>query len=159
MTLTTTDHGDTRNPVPLVLPPEPKTVAEAVNSMHAAAASMENTLRRLERLIALEGEPPEMRTVVINEGNTGVYQVIDKAAWPAKSIGILNPGSAAVYIGIGGNSARTTSRAPTCPGASAMVLPVGAQDLELGCDPAVLGANTAVVYVFRYVTVQRLSLG
>lgn len=157
MTLTQTQHAAVNTPDPLVLPP--KTIAEATTSMHAAAVHMETIVTRLEHLLSLENEPPEMRTVAINDANNGVYQVIDKAAWPAKSIGILNPGTAPVFIGIGGNSARTTSRAPTCPGASALVLPVGAQDLELGCDPAVLGALTAVVYVFRYVTVQRLSLG
>lgn len=44
------------------------------------------------------------------------------------------------------------------PGNSVLVLPLEAADLELGCDPAVLGANTAVIYLFRFAAVQALRL-
>jgi hypothetical protein len=139
--------------------PAPTTVSEAVASLHSTSGRLLEVVTKLERIAELQQETPEMRTVVINPGNNGVYQVIDRAAWPAKSIGIINPGAAPVFIGVGGVSARAGSRAPSCPGSSAMVLPVTARDLELGCDSAVLGADTAVVYVFRYVTVQSPSLG
>jgi hypothetical protein len=35
---------------------------------------------------------------------------------------------------------------------------VESKDIEYGCDPAVLLGATAVIYVFRYVTVQPLMV-
>lgn len=138
--------------------PAPTTVAEAIAALHGCAHRMDHAASRLLELAKLGQVAPEMRTVPINPNNNGQYQVIDKANWAAKSLGILNPGSAPVFIGVGGVSARTTSRAPSCPGGASMVLPVEVHDVEIGCDPAVLGANTAIVYLFRYVTLQPLSL-
>lgn len=138
--------------------PEPKTIADAVKSMHDVALQMAATMSRLEHLAALERQTPEFRTIQINPGNNGAYQVVDTAAWTAKSVGILNPGAAPVFVGVGGTSARPNSNAPSCPGASSLILPVEAEDVELGCDPAVLLTQTAVVYLFRFVTVQPLVL-
>jgi hypothetical protein len=145
-------------PVQVATIPAPQTVGEAVAALHGSAALLADSTDRLVRFARLTQQAPEMRTVVINPANNGQYQVMDRSSWAAKSIGILNPGSAPVFVGIGGVSARTTSRAPSCPGGAALVLPQEAHDIELGCDPAILGANTAVVYVFRYVTLQPLSL-
>lgn len=136
----------------------PKTALEALTAMHVSGHQVHQHLHVLTRLLALYRQPPELRTVQINPSNNGNYQTVDEAAWPAKSIGILNPGAAPVFVGIGGVSARPNSGAPSCPGNGVLVLPVEAQDLEVGCDPAVLGATTAVVYIFRYVTVQPLTL-
>lgn len=136
----------------------PKTVAEAIAALHRSAHRMEGAAGLLVKFFERTQQAPEMRTVIVNPGNNGQYQVVDKANWAAKSLGILNPGSAPVYVGVGGISARTTSRAPTCPGGAALVLPVEVHDVEIGCDPATLGANTAVVYLFRYVSLQPLAL-
>lgn len=144
-------------PIPDTIP-APRTVSEAIAALHESSHRMATAADRLAHIAELHQETPELHTVVINPGNNGQYQVTDKANWAAKSVGILNPGSAPVFIGVGGVSARAGSRAPSCPGAGSLVLPVEAHDLELGCDPAVLGANTAVIYVFRYVTVQPLLL-
>jgi hypothetical protein len=148
-------------PPQITVVPAPKTVSEAIASLHHSSQRLLEVVSKMERIALLQQETPEMRTVIINPGGTtaGPYTTIDKAAWPAKSIGVINPGAAPVFIGIGGVSARPTSRAPSVPGGSAMVLPVTARDLELGCDPAVLLASTAVVYLFRYVSVQTPMLG
>lgn len=140
--------------------PAPKTIAEAVAQMHAASRHMDHTVTRLEKLFRLLETTPEMRTVVINPNANaaGPFVAIDRAAWPAKSVGILNPSQFAVSVGIGGVSVASNSRAPQCPPQAAMVLPVEAGNLELGADSS-LGANSLVVYVFRYVTVQPLMLG
>lgn len=138
--------------------PEPKTIADAVKAMHDASMHMARTLARLEAMAALERETPEMRTVQINPGNNGVYTALDKAAWTAKSIGILNPGSVAVYLGIGGASPNAQALAPSCPGSSSLILPVEVEDLQLGCDATSLGTSTALVFIFRFVTVQPLVL-
>lgn len=138
--------------------PAPQTVAEAIASLHQSSYRLMTASEKLLMLAERGQQAPEMHTVIINPANNGQYQVMDRSPWAAKSIGILNPGSAPVFVGVGGISARTTSRAPSCPGGAAMVLPLEAENIELGCDPATLGANTAIVYVFRYVTLQTLSL-
>lgn len=147
-------------PAPQVetIPATPQTLGEAIAGMHHASVHMRDATRRLAKIAELYEQTPEFRAVTINPNNNGQYQVTDKSPWAAKSIGVLNPGNAPVFIGIGGVSARPGSGAPSCPGAGSLVLPVEARDLELGCDPAVLGGNTAVIYLFRYVTVQPLLL-
>jgi hypothetical protein len=146
------------------LPPQvemlgpPKNIGDAVKHMHDITGYMAACIERLERLARLDEQPPEMATVVINEANNGQYQVTSRSHWAAKGIGFLNPGAANVFVGIGGISARPTSRAPQVPGGGALVLPIEAKDIEVGCDPAVLLANTAVVYVFRYVFVPEFQV-
>ena len=138
--------------------PPPSTVAEAIASLHHSSFRMMGAAEKLLELAEQREETPQLRTIVINPGNNGQYQTLDQCGWAAKSIGILNPGSTPVFVGIGGVSATPSARAPSCPGNSALVLPVEASDLSFGCDPAVLLAQTAVIYVFRYVTLQPLVL-
>jgi hypothetical protein len=139
--------------------PAPQTVGQAIAQMHEAASRMADFAELLERL--LDPEAPEMHTVVINPANNGVYQVVDEHNWPspAKSFAVLNAGAAPVFIGIGGTSARAASGAPSCPGTAVLILPLDVVDVELGCDPAVLLANSARIFTFRYTTRQQLSLG
>jgi hypothetical protein len=135
-------------PEQLPIVPEPRTIAEAVKQMHDANQRLVHIMQRLEQWAEREQEAPEMHTVVINPSKRR-----------ARSIGIINPGTAGVFVGIGGVGANPTSRAPEVPPAGAMVIPVHVDyQLEVGCDPTVLGANSAVVYVFRYWTVQPLLL-
>lgn len=143
---------------PQFIPPA-QAALEALAHTREAAIFMRQATDKLLDIAQLGQQPPEMRTIVINPGNNGRYTTLDQSPWQAKSIGVYNPGSAAVYLGIGGVSATPTSRAISCPGQAAVVLPVLAADLELGCDPTVLGNATAVVYLFRYLTVQPLMLG
>jgi hypothetical protein len=143
--------------LPIVAPP--KTIGEAVHQMHGAMSHMDRCVTRLEKLWKLDQTSPEMRTITINAGNNGQYVTTHRQSFACKSIGFLNPGAANVFVGIGGVSARPTSGAPVVPGGGALVLPVEVGNyLELGCDPAVLLAATAVVYVFLYVTVQPLLI-
>lgn len=145
-------------PDQLPIVPPPKTIADAVRQIHDANQTMAATLRRLERLVAIERQTPELHELVINQGNNGVYQLIDRAnGWAAKSIGVLNTSAAApVFLGVAGHSALPGSGAPSVAAGSALVLPIECFDLELGCDPAVLAANAATVFVIRYQTVQPL---
>lgn len=132
---------------------------EAIGHAREAAFAARQATDKLLEIFQLRETPPELRTIVINPGNNGQYVTTDACRFQAKSIGVYNPGSAPVFLGIGGVSATPNSRAPSCPGQAAIVLPVAVEDLELGCDPAVLLAASAVVYVFRYLTVQALMIG
>lgn len=150
-------HGtDPASQLPIVQ--EPKTIAQAVKAMHDHSAHMAQIMERLENLAQLQQAVPEMRTVVINPANNGAYTTLDQGHWMAKSIGVVNPTSVTVYLGVGGGSASATGHAISAGPQSMIVLPVEAKDLELGCDAAALGANTAVVYLFRFQTVQPLDV-
>lgn len=138
--------------------PTPQTVAEGIAALHHSSERMATAADKLLELAEMREETPEMHTVVINDGNTGSYQTLDRSTWRAKSIGVLNPGAAPVYIGVAGLSATAAARVPSCPGSSALVLPLEADDILFGCDSGTLGANTAVIYVFRYVSLQPLVL-
>lgn len=143
---------------PTVITPS-QAALEAISHAREASIAARQATDMLLEIARLRETPPELRTVVINPGNNGQYVVTDASRFQAKSIGVYNPGSAPVFLGIGGVSATPASRAPSCPGQAVIVLPVAVEDLELGCDPAVLLAATAVVYVFRYLTVQPLMIG
>lgn len=142
-------------------PPAPKSIADAVRQIHDANQTMAQAMRRLERLIAIERQTPELHEVTINPGNNGVYQVVDRAnGWAAKSIGILNTNATVpVFVGIAGHSAKPTSGSPQCSPGSALVLPVECFDLELGADPTVLLADSATVFIIRFQVVQALLAG
>lgn len=146
--------------LPQVAPPDPKTIADAVRRMHDSALRTEQVIARLERVFELGQEPPDMHTVVLNASGAGAapYAVTDIAHWEARSLGILNPTDFAIAVGIGGVSVSSNSRAVQCPPQAAMVLPLRVWDIELG-SPANLGATPAVIYVFRYRTLQPLMLG
>ena len=111
--------------------------------------------------------PAQMTTVVLNSPS-GPYQgsyvaeLREQVAMPTLSVGVLNP----IYNPAGVNiywsttgSAKPGQYAFSCPAGCLMVLPVSAQVIEVGADPAVLLTNQAVVFVFRYYTVQPAFLG
>ena len=148
---------DQARPQPTLLTPV-QAAHEALAHTREATLLTQNAVERLEQHAARGQTPPEMRTIVINPGNVGSYTTLDQSRFEAKSIGVLNVGAVPVFIGIGGVSATPNSRAPVCPGQAALTLPVLARNLEFGCDPAVLLGQTAVIYVFRFLTVQPLSL-
>jgi hypothetical protein len=136
--------------VPTLPPARPLSLdVEAIARLSLVMQSATERLLELERA---RQTPPEFHTLFI-DGTIG-YTKVQRSQWEAKSIGILNPTTVNIILGIGGVTARPTSRAPSCPPQTLMVLPVRAYDLELGCDPAQLLALTAVFYVMRFQAVQ-----
>lgn len=143
---------------PKIIPPQQAALEAIAHTREAAIAARQATDMLLE-IARLQQTPPEMLTIVINPGNNGQYVTLDQSRWQAKSIGIVNPNAAAVYLGVGGVTASPTSRAISCSPQGFLVLPIATRNLELGCDPAVLLAGTAVVYLFRFLTVQPMKAG
>jgi hypothetical protein len=156
MSLPATGGNDPVRAQPKIIPPNQAALEAIAHTREAAIAARQATDRLLE-LAELSQTPPELRTILINPNNSGNYVTLDQSRFEAKSIGIFNPTNFIIYLGIGGVSATPNSRAISCPAQTALVLPVATRNLELGCDPAALLALTAVVYVFRYLTVQPLS--
>ena len=141
-----------------------RTIADAIAHIHAHAGRMADVVDRLEQLLGGGPEPADMRRQIINPGNNGVYTVTERSqGWVAASYAVLNLSTdAAVYLGIGGTDPLDGSN-PYCPAATAsvpglIVLPVRVNDIVLGCQGAALAANSAVVFTFRFRTVQALRL-
>lgn len=147
---------DVPDPAP---PARVRTIADAIAHIHHHTNRMSQIITRLEALLGAGLESAVMRTLAINDLNDGVYTVADRAPdWTAQSFGLINSSAIApVFVGLG-SSPSAGGRAIWVPAGGALVLPVRVRDVELGCDPAVLLANTAVVFTFRYRTVQPLLL-
>jgi hypothetical protein len=77
----------------------------------------------------------------------------------SSSIALLNPTAITVFIGIGGARAAAGQDSPSCPPRSMIVLPVAALDVEVGVAAADVAAADAVVYLFRFDSVQPAFLG
>jgi hypothetical protein len=83
----------------------------------------------------------------------------DEARVEAMSIGVVNPTAFALRLGLGGGAATAAARGFPVPPSGAIVLPVAAEDFEIGLDdPALVGGLTVVVYVLRFPTVQAFHL-
>lgn len=129
---------------------------------HAASAQQlrEAHDRLMDRLAAME-TPAQFDTVVLNSSDLpGVYtkELRERVQQPTLSLGVLNPNSINVYFSPTG-TASPTARAFSVPPNAMLVLPISAQQVEVGCVPTDLGANTAVVFLWRYFTVQPAFLG
>jgi hypothetical protein len=127
---------------------------EAIAHTREAALFMHSAAEKLLEISEAQNTPPEYRAVLLS---AAAPVATDRSKWEAKSIAVLNPTSIRIYIGVGGNSASAAGRSPSVPPNTLMVLPIRDYDVELGVDPAdqgALAAGTAVVFLFRYQSVQ-----
>ncbi|MCW2986726.1 MAG: hypothetical protein JWR63_4296 [Conexibacter sp.] len=83
----------------------------------------------------------------------------DQAGHHSRSLAVLNPNALTIYWGIGGASPQPGQRAIAQPPKSLMVLPVRAQDFQVGASATDLAAGDAVVFLWRYETLERAFLG
>jgi hypothetical protein len=115
----------------------------------------------LERQVCAEEEanlPPQFRALYF-DGSKGLTRQLDNHGPIARSIGIINPVAAKVYVGLSGERGTAGQGAPSVPRESAMVFPVGASNIEIGVDAEELGANQATIYLIRFRAVQPFFLG
>jgi hypothetical protein len=127
----------------------------ALGSAQEHAHHTRRAVERLERVMRGLAEPPRFSTHALTAQTPIVRDEVTDAAL---SIGILNPNPIPVWVGVAGGSATAAARAPSLPPSSALVLPIAVADLELGADPADLAAGDAVIFLFRFPTVQPLLL-
>lgn len=129
-----------------------------VTQEHLALAQNvhEATQRLIVELRDQAVQPADLRMVVLSAA-APVVTLQGSGA----SIGVLNPTDVGVLLGIGGGSAKPGARGIPVAAQSLVVLPVGVSNVEIGVDTADpdLGADTVVVYVFLYPTVQPAFLG
>lgn len=121
-------------------------------SHDALRACTDSMVRHLQDL----QDPAELRVVTLTSGQP---TATDRAGGVSRSIGVLNPSAATVWLGIGGARPSAAGRAPSCPPKGLLVLPIMVNDLEIGGDAAALAGGDQVVYVMRFSTVQAAFLG
>lgn len=133
---------------------------DVLTALRAATAAMHDSNSRLVAALEDIAQPAQMETVVLNPGNNGsyVYESRERFESPVMSIGLLNPNGITIYFSTVG-SAAAGMRSPSAPPNSLIVLPISAQMIEVGANPTDLAANTAIVFLFRYFTVQPAFLG
>ena len=144
-------------------PPTPNQAAlEAVWHTRDAALATNEAVAQLQGHYDRLARPADLQTVIIDPAAGSADTAYGRApTLPdySPSFGVLNPNDVPVLLGIGGNTPRTGARVPSVPPEGLLVLPLAVGELDLGIDAASLGASTAVVYVFRYHTVQPAFLG
>lgn len=131
-------------------------VEERLDDQRERLESMEELLERIAELDELERRPASIRTIVLT-AERPVFRDDVGEGQEAMSIGVINPSAATIYLGVGG-SARAGARVPEVPPRTAIVLPVAAEDLELGADVADLDV-AAVVQLLRFPTPQPFFSG
>lgn len=149
------DHGPH---FPQDVPPPMHPTDQALRAMsdaREAALFTRSATERIEELLNRQDTPAAMSTHTL----TAQSPVdVDRARHPSRSIGLLNPTTITVYLGAGGTSAQPGRKALSVPPASTLVLPLEIMDLEIGAAAADLAAGDAVVFLFRYESVQPLAL-
>ncbi|MFL5901251.1 MAG: hypothetical protein ACJ75S_08650 [Solirubrobacterales bacterium] len=134
----------------------PAEIAPRIEQLHDELSELRRAVDVLRELAEPLGEPAQLTVAVLTASVPVKMQ--DERGITTASVGILNPTGARVLLGIGGERASSQARAISVPPESLMVLPIAAGDLEIGTEDN-LEAGDAVVYVFRYRTVQAAFLG
>jgi|SRR5947209_6555174 len=137
------------------IPPE-RQLLPAEERIAKASDHTTHQLAHLLQLLEDRDTPPILIDPTPTMNSTG-WTFNDPAKDMSKSIGVLNPNSVNVYVGLDTGRADATSRSFPVPAETLMVLPFAVWDLTFGIDPAdrgSVGASTAVVWAWRYKTVQ-----
>jgi hypothetical protein len=130
------------------------------------------TLGRVERLHERHGEllerlaePAQIITLTLTPATPTKFDA-GSIERPSLSLGVLNPNSVTVVLGIGGGTASIAAEGIAVGPNQLLVLPVAVAQLEIAAAPADLTAmgatpadQTALVFVFRYRQVQPAFLG
>lgn len=130
---------------------------EALVHTQELAQRTHTIMGKVEQLLQGGALPAEYTVVRLTADRP---QRRDDRAHPAsKSIGLYNPSAATIYLAVGGGEAKPNKNAFSVPPNAAVVLPVAAEDVELGADAAALAGGDAVVFLFRFRAVQALFFG
>lgn len=137
---------------------------ELVTRSHEGAYLAATAVERLAGIEALRNEPARIYTYRLTATTPTINSESSNKLGEWRSFGIINPAAAPfavvpVYLGIGGGRATAAGQAIPVPASSALVLPVAVEDVEIGADPAGLGAADALIFVLRFKTVQPFFCG
>jgi hypothetical protein len=140
-------------PVPHVLHPNDAAL-NAISEARLAAELARGAVDDLLELAEAANEPADLVVVTLKAA-----EPVQSPRRRGRSVGVLNPTAAPVFLGVGGASASTAGRSPSCPPKSALVLPIHVDQIEVAANPADVAAGDLTVYLFFFQTVQRLYLG
>jgi hypothetical protein len=141
---------------PPYVPPAPEAVAQAIVDQSTELIALRQAVDKLCELARPLEQPAQMTTVTLTAAESVKW--LDERGIRTASIGILNPADATLLIGIGGVPAMSRANAVAIPPESLIVLPIAADDVELGTE-ADLSEGDVVAHVFRWRTVQPAFLG
>jgi hypothetical protein len=132
----------------------------AAQAAQSAAVDARDQLREIRDLFDRRDQPADFRRFMFTAANP-VRTWHNHVEAPTQSFGVYNPTLLTVMVGIGGGSAVSTNEPLTVPPTSLVVMPIALAAVEIGVDPLDpnLGANTAVVFGFRWTTVRDAFLG
>lgn len=129
---------------------------EAISQTRHAAMHTHEAVERLLEYVERVDEPARLDTVILT-GTRPIFR--DDSREVSRSVGLINPTDLTIFIGFAGGSATPQGRAVPVPPNSAMVIPVSAEDLEIGADQAALTAGgDAVLFLLRFAAVQMFHL-
>lgn len=153
---------------PAVEEPSAQLIWETLISHHAAAAQLREAHDRLMKRLSMMETPARVYPVVVGLPNaaapalTQEVEVREEVSEPTLSVGLLNPNAIPIYWSTTG-TAQPAARAFSTPPNALLVLPISAQWVGVGANPAdlnTLGVGIAVVsFLIRYFTVQPAFLG
>lgn len=150
-------HQEPRPSAPPRGPLTPQhTLLEAVANTQQATADTREMVAELYEILSLQQTPADLRMVPLTAAQP---RFRDERGHASASVGVINPTSIDVLIGLAGMAAVPGARMLSVPPNGALVLPVSVDDVELGVDPAeaaLAGGAVAVVFLLRYVSVQPL---
>lgn len=133
------------------------TTAELLITAQRQQATTADLLERLDRRERERNTPAQRRTFTLTAQQP---KRTDEVGGTDASYGVLNPSGATIYVGIGGDPAEPGRGSIEVPPRSLLVLPLSADDVELGVSPTDPQLGTGVtVHVLRFATVQAAYLG
>jgi hypothetical protein len=131
----------------------PDPVADVVQRELGELRELVDELREL--VVTRFAEPARRQAIVL----TATQPVVsDDVGSLSRSVGLINPTDITVYLGIA-TPAQPNRHAISVGARSAMVLPLAADDLQVGAAAADLAAGDALVQLLRFKTVQPFYMG
>ena len=116
---------------------------------------IEQLLTEMKNVQAAANTPARLRTITFSPTELVTR---DEVGPKALSVGVINPTSVRIYLGLGGEKAGPNNHAFAVPAQSGMVIPVAVDQVEIGADPTDLGEDTATIFWLRFAAVQQFLL-
>lgn len=135
----------------------PEEALAALGSAQEYAATTHQLVRELCEELRAERTPPRVTPYTLSAADP-VFR--DETRFACASFTVVNPTSVPVLLGIDGAlDPRPGNRTPSVPPQSLLTLPIPAEALWLGADPALLATGDAVGWLIRHHTIQTPFLG
>lgn len=138
------------------LPQTPPVRLSAEELQAERLGQLKRTLDQLMHHFQLLDEPAQLRALPFNAN-----QLVLEDDWPriSRSIAIVNPAPAKIYLPLSGGAAQAGNLAFEVPKESFIVLPVEVGAIQIGVDAGELEAAEAIAWRLRFDTAQPFDMG